>query len=130
MKNSSAPPINKSIEKLMEKPMEQPKAIPDNSRLHDKIIPVPDYAIPQTRSEDDSKSVIDKRKTILDISREVPIYPDLVFRPPPKLINHLCQMFLEVYWILTQKLIWPARKIHHFKKVSSKNQEPRITEIG
>ena len=74
---------------LNEKPIEKPKAvpkvpIPDDSRTHVKIIPIPDYAIPHTRSRDDSSSGMVKRKTIQDVSREIPIYPDPTYRPPPK----------------------------------------------
>ena len=68
-----SPLINKPFVKLTEKPipctqnMEQPKItstfpIPENSSAHDKIIPIPDYAIPQTRSRDDSSSRMFKRK--------------------------------------------------------------------
>ena len=81
------PPINKPIVKLMEKPTEQPKvilkvSIPQNSRIHDKIIPIPDYTIPQTRSDDDPGSRVVKRKTIWKVSREIPMYPDPTYRPP------------------------------------------------
>ena len=70
--------------------MEQPKLtlkvpIPKSSSIHDKIIPIPDYAIPQTRSGDDSSSRMVKGKTIQDISREIPMYPDPIYRSPPKL---------------------------------------------
>ena len=65
-KKPSAPVINKPIVKLMEKPIEQSKfvstvPIPKNSRIHDKIVPIPDYAIPQTRSGDDSSSRMDQK---------------------------------------------------------------------
>ena len=55
IKTSVPPLINKPIVKLMEKPIGQPKVIlkeliPKNCRIHDKIIPIPDYAISQTRS--------------------------------------------------------------------------------
>ena len=46
-----------------------PVPIPEGSQIHDKFIPVPDYIIPQTRSWDDSNSIMVKRKTIQDISR-------------------------------------------------------------
>ena len=46
-----SPQINKPIAKLSEKPIEQPKVtskvpIPESSSICDKIIPIPDYAIP------------------------------------------------------------------------------------
>ena len=52
--------------------------------MHDKITPIPDDSIPQTRSRDDSSSRMVKRKTIQDISREISMYPDPIYRPPPK----------------------------------------------
>ena len=56
------PLINKPIVKLTEKPTEQPKVvlkvpILENSRIHGKIVPIPDYTIPQTRSSDGSRMV-------------------------------------------------------------------------
>ena len=88
IKTPMPPPIIKPIVKLIEKPIEQPKVIlkvpiPESSRKHDKITPIPDYAIPQTGSGYDSSSIMVKRKTIQDISREIPMYPDPVYRPPP-----------------------------------------------
>ena len=41
-------------------------------------------AIPQIKSSSDSGSRMVKRKTIQDISREIPTYPDPIYRPPPK----------------------------------------------
>ena len=70
----------------MEKPVEQPKVpVPETSRIHDKIMPVPDYAIPHIRSGDDAE-FLDwlKDKTIPDVSREIPIYQDPTYGPPPK----------------------------------------------
>ena len=59
-------PIIWIVEKLiLQQPQNivQPKTtlkvpVPENSPLHDKFIPVPDYVIPQTRSRDDSNSRI------------------------------------------------------------------------
>ena len=81
------PPLNKPIAKLTEKPIEQPKIIskvpiPENS-TH-KITPTPHYTIPKTRSSDDSSSRMVKRKTIQDVSKEIPMYADPTYRPPPK----------------------------------------------
>ena len=90
-----SPPIDKPIVKLTKKPIpytqkiEQPKItlkvpIPECSSIHDKIIPIPDYTIPQTRSADDSSFRMVKRKTIQDISRKIPMYPVPIYRPPPQ----------------------------------------------
>ena len=52
------------------------------STICDKIIP--DYAIPHISSGDDSDSRMVTRKVIQDVSREIPIYPDPVYRFPLK----------------------------------------------
>ena len=88
--------LNRPIIQLKEKPISQqpqnlaqPKItskvpISESSQIHDKIIPVPDYIIPLTTSGDDWKSRMVKRKTIQNISREIPTYPDPIYRLPPK----------------------------------------------
>ena len=58
--------------------------VSESSQIHDKIIPVPGYIIPQTRSTYDGSSRMIKRKTIQDISKEIPTYPGPIYRPPPK----------------------------------------------
>ena len=79
-------PISEPIVQVTEKPVEQPKVpVPETFRTCDKI--VPDHAIPHLCSEDDSSSRMVKRNTIQDVNREIPIYPDPVYRPPPKLIK-------------------------------------------
>ena len=40
-------PISRPIAQVMEKPVEQPKVpIPETSRIQDKIVPIPSYAVP------------------------------------------------------------------------------------
>ena len=58
--------------------------VPESSRLYDKVIPVPDYMIPETVSRDDSISRTIKRKTMQDTRREIPAYADPIYRTPPK----------------------------------------------
>ena len=61
----------------MEKPVEQLKApIPETSRTHDTIVPIPDFAIPHIGSRDGSGSRIVNRKPIQDVNRELPTYPN------------------------------------------------------
>ena len=79
-------PINKPIVKLTERPKEQSNVAlkvltSECPIIKDKITPEPVYAIPQTRSGDDPSSRMVKRKLIHDVSREIPMYPDLVYRP-------------------------------------------------
>ena len=81
-----SPVIGKPIAQVMENPVLQPKVpVPETSRICDKI--VPECAIPHISSGDDSSYRMVKRKTIQDVSREIPIYPDPVYRPPPKPIK-------------------------------------------
>ena len=78
-------PMPKPIVQVMKKPIEQPKAImPETSKIWDKVIPIPNYTIPQIKYKDVSGSRMVERKAIQDISRKIPIYPDPVYRPPPK----------------------------------------------
>ena len=60
---------------------------PESSRIHDKIVPIPDYAIPCISSGDDSSSRTVKNKAIQDVNRETPIHPDPVYRHPPKQVK-------------------------------------------
>ena len=88
--------LHKPIVQLKEKPISQkpqnlvqPKIaskvpVPENSQIHDKFIPVPDFVTPQTRSGDNPSSSMVKRKIKQDISREILTYPDTIYRPPPK----------------------------------------------
>ena len=60
-------PINKPIGQAMEK---QPKILVCKSpKVQDKVIPIPNCLIPQVKHRDDTGS----RKTIKDVSREIPI---------------------------------------------------------
>ena len=122
IKTSMPPLLNKATVKLKEKPVGQPKVnakvpIPESSRMHDTITPIPDYTIPQTSSCDDSSSRMVKRKIIQDISREIPMHPDPIYRSFINQQKYPSQKFLEMYQILTQKLIQTLKKFHHFKKV-------------
>ena len=58
--------------------------VPESSQIHDKFIPLLHYINPQTRYGDDSNSRMVKRKFIQNISREIPTYPDPIYRPSPK----------------------------------------------
>ena len=77
--------ISRPIVQVREKSVAQPKVPgPKTSRIHDKIVPIPDYAIPHISSGDDLGSRMVKRKTIEDVRRANLVYPDQVYRPPPK----------------------------------------------
>ena len=71
-------PSNKPIVQAMENP---PKVLaPKPPKAQDKVIPIRSYATPQMKHRGDASS----RKTIQDVSREIPIYPDPVYQSPPK----------------------------------------------
>ena len=73
---------------MTEKSMKQPKFIIHKmSRIWVKVAPIPNHTNPHIKSKDDSSSRMVERKAIQNISREIPISPDPVYRPPPKLVK-------------------------------------------
>ena len=77
--------IDKPIVQAREKTTEQPKAIvPETPR---KVVPIPNYAIPHLKSKDNSGSRIAEREAIWDVSREIPIHSDPVYKPLLKLVK-------------------------------------------
>ena len=55
--------ISNPIVKAMEKPVEQAKVpVPKTSRIHDKIVPIPDCTIPHITSGDNSSSRMVKER--------------------------------------------------------------------
>ena len=97
-------PISQQLQNLVQPKITSNVPVPDSSEIHDKIFPVPDYIIPQTRSGDDSSSRMVKRKTIQDISREIPMYPDPIDRPLPKpteiplqeILRNLMHLYMDI----------------------------------
>ena len=61
--------------------------MPKTPKMQDKVILMPNYAILHIKSIDDSGSRMVQRKAIQDVRRDIPIYPDTVYRPPPKLVR-------------------------------------------
>ena len=73
------------IAQAMEK---QPKVlVPKTPEVQDKVVSIPNYATLHIESKDDSGSRMVERKAIQDVSRDIPIYPDPVYRPPPIPVN-------------------------------------------
>ena len=54
--------------------------MPKASKVLNKIIP--DYAIPHIIPHDSGSTMVEK-KAKQEVGKEIPIYPDLVYRPPP-----------------------------------------------
>ena len=50
-------------------------------KIQDKVVPIPNYAIPPIKSNDESGSRMVERKAIQDVIKEIPIFPDPVYRP-------------------------------------------------
>ena len=61
--------------------------MPKIPTIQDKVVPIPNYAIPAIKPKEDSGSRMVERKAIQDVSREIPIYPDPVYRPHSKPIK-------------------------------------------
>ena len=91
--------------------------IPESFRVHDKIIPIPEYTVPQTRSGDDSSSRKVKRKTIQDISGEIPRYPDPIYRTLPKPMEIPIQEVPRNLSDYDPEINMDIRKVHLFKRV-------------
>ena len=73
IKTSTSKPLMQVIENPPLKVL-----LPNTSKIQDIAIPTPNYAIPT--KGDTSTKMIDRR-TIQDVSNEIPIYPDPVYRP-------------------------------------------------
>ena len=67
--------------------VEKPLKIPDIPRTQDIVMTIPNSAISPLQSKGDSGIKMIDRKMIHDVAREIPIYPDWVYRPPPKLFK-------------------------------------------
>ena len=79
------PMLNSISKPIMQVREKQPNVlVPDTRRIQDKIVPIPNYTTPHTWSKDDSGSSMVERKVTQDVSREIPICPDPVYRPLPK----------------------------------------------
>ena len=114
----------KPIVKLTEKPIQQPKVtskvpISESSKIHDNNTPIPDYTIPQTSSGNDSSSSsrMVKRKSIQAISREIPRYPDPIYRPHFKLVETPIQEVPRNLSDFDPEINMNFEEICHFKRV-------------
>ena len=112
--------MSRPVVKEMEKTWEQPKVIskvpiPEISTICDKIIP--DYAIPHLSSGDNSSSKMVKSKTIQDVSRKIPTYPDLVYRPLPKPVKLPISEVPRSISDFDPEINMDFKTIHHFKRV-------------
>ena len=61
--------------------------MPNISKTKDIAIPIADYAIPLVKPKGDTGTKVIDSKSIQDVSKEIPIYPDPVYRPLPKPVN-------------------------------------------
>ena len=95
---------------IMEKPLKL--FTPKSPKIQHKAVPIPSFAVPQMKQRGDASS----RKTIQNVSREIPVYPDPVYQSPPKPVKTPMAEItgslsdIDLDWILILK------KIHHFKR--------------
>ena len=76
--------IKTQISEPIVQTIERPLKIPDIPKTQDKVMTISNFAIPPMQSKGNSGTKMIDRKTIQDVAREIPIYPDPVYRPPPK----------------------------------------------
>ena len=67
----------------------QPSKIlrPNTSKSENIAIPIQDYTTPSVKPKGDLSTRVIDRRIIQDVSKEIPIYPDPVYRPPPKSVK-------------------------------------------
>ena len=72
--------MSKPLMQVTEKP---PLVVlqPSTSKVQDIAIPVPNFATPQVKSKGDTSTKMIDRKTVQEVGREIPVYPDPVYRP-------------------------------------------------
>ena len=71
---------SKPIVQAVEKPLKNPKV----PKTQDKVTSVPNFTMPPMHSKGILCTNMIDRKMIQDIAREIPIYPDPVYRSPHK----------------------------------------------
>ena len=69
------------------------------------------------QSISNSKTEAIAQGTIQNINREIPFYPNLIYRPPPKPTENLQSPRVGGKTDEVQEYTWNLRKIHHTKKV-------------
>ena len=69
--------------------------VPKTPKIQDTVLPIPSYGIQHIKLKDDSGSRIVERKAVQDVSREIPIYPDPVYRPPSQTSNQDSWKFIR-----------------------------------
>ena len=57
--------------------------------MQDKFKTIPNFSIPPIQKKGESNTKVIDRKVIPDVAREILIYTDLLYRPPPKPIETL-----------------------------------------
>ena len=78
------PKIKTQIIKPIVQATEKPPSkilMPNTSKTQDIAIPIPDYAVPLVKPKGGTSTKMIDRKIIQDVSKEISIYPDPVYRP-------------------------------------------------
>ena len=88
--------------------MEKPPSkvlFPNTPNIQDIAIPIPNYKYPYIEPKGDTSTKMIDRKMIQDVGREISIYPDVVYRPPPKPVKNIYTWYswkLVRYWPRTE----------------------------
>ena len=93
-------------------------SIPESSQLHDKVMTVPTYVIPQAMSGGNSISSTIKSKTIQDTRWEIQAYADPIYRPPPDPTDPPFQEIPRKLTDLDTDINMDFVEIPHIKKMS------------
>ena len=91
--------------------------IPDMLEAQDKIMTIPNFAIPSLQPKADSSAKLIDRKTIQDIATEIPICPDPVYRPPPKPVKTSVPEIPGCLSDIDSEMNMDFEEILYFKKV-------------
>ena len=76
--------IKTQISKPIVQMVEKPEKISNIHQTQDKVTTIPNFTIPPLHLKGDSGIRMIDTKMIEDIGSEISIYPDPVYRPPPK----------------------------------------------
>ena len=73
IKSLTSKPLTQVIEKPPSKVL-----LPNTSKVPDRAMPIPNYTTSQVKPKGHTTTKMIDRKTIQDVDREIPIYPDPV----------------------------------------------------
>ena len=90
--------------------------MPSISKTEDIVIPIADNAIPFVKPKGDTGTKVIDRKIIQDVSKEIPIYQNPVYRPPPKPVKTFISEIPGSLFDIDPEMNTNFEEIFHFKK--------------